>query len=168
MAATQSFDVSTGCDPQEVDNAVNQASKEISQRYDFKGVKVEIEFKREESLINLSAPDDFKVKAVYEVLQTKLIRRNVPVKNIHPGKIEPAGGGTVRQELKLQQGIPTETARAIVKCIKEKKMKKVQAAIQGDQVRISSPSRDALQEVQALLKGEDFGIELEFGNYRSQ
>lgn len=168
MAGTQSFDVSTGCDPQEVDNAVNQARKEISQRYDFKGVKVGLDYKRDDSLIVLTAPDDFKAKAVYEVLQTKLIKRSVPVKNIHPGKIEPAAGGSVRQELKLQQGIPTETARSIVKTIKDRKMKKVQAAIQGDQVRVSSPSRDALQEVIGLLKGQDFGIELEFGNYRSQ
>ncbi|HXI03390.1 MAG TPA: YajQ family cyclic di-GMP-binding protein [Candidatus Saccharimonadales bacterium] len=168
MAPTQSFDVTTGCDLQEVDNAVNQARKEISQRYDFKGVKVEIDFKRDDNLIALSAPDDFKVKAVHEVLQTKMVRRGVPVKNIHAGKIEPGGGGSVRQELKLQQGIPSETARAIVKCIKDRKMKKVQAAIQGDQVRISSPSRDALQEAMGLLKEQDFGIELSFGNYRSQ
>ncbi len=168
MAATQSFDVTTGCDLQEVDNAVNQARKEISQRYDFKGVKAEIEFKREENVINLTAPDDFKVRAVYEVLQTKMVRRGVPVKNVQVGKIEPAGGSTVRQELKLQQGIPTETARAIVKCIKDRKMKKVQASIQGEQVRVSSPSRDELQGVINLLKEEDFGIELSFGNFRSQ
>ncbi len=167
MAATQSFDVTTGCDLQEVDNAINQARKEIAQRYDFKGVKAEIEFKREDNVINLTAPDEFKVKAVYEVLQTKMVRRGVPVKNVQVGKIEPAGGSTVRQELKLQQGIPTETARAIVKCIKDRKMKRVQAPIQGEQVRISSPSRDELQEVINLLKGEDFGIELSFGNYRS-
>jgi uncharacterized protein YajQ (UPF0234 family) len=168
MAPTQSFDITTGCDLQEVDNALNQTRKEITQRYDFKGVHVELEFRRQDNVIRLAAPDEFKLKAVYEALQNKMIRRKVPVKNIHPGKIEPAGGSTVRQELSLQQGIPTETAREIVKRIKERKMKKVQAAIQGEQVRISSPSRDALQSVIELLKEQEFGIELQFGNYRSQ
>ncbi len=168
MAATQSFDVTTGCDLQEVDNAINQARKEISQRYDFKGVKVEIEFRREENLIRMSAPEEFKLKAAYEVLQAKMVRRGVPVKNVQAGKIEQAGGSMVRQELKLQQGIPIETAREIVKVIKDRKMKRVQAAIQGDQVRVSSPSRDELQEVIELHKQQDFGIELSFGNFRSQ
>lgn len=168
MAATQSFDVTTGCDLQEVDNAVNQTIKEVSQRYDFKGVKIGIEFRRADNKIVLLAPDDYKLKAVYEVLQTKMVRRKVPLKNLKPGKVEPAVGSTVRQEIDLQQGIPTETARAIVKFIKDQKMKKVQASIQKDQVRVSSPSRDALQTVIGLLREQDFGMTLNFENYRSQ
>ena len=167
MAATQSFDVTTGCDPQEVDNAVNQTRKEVAQRYDFKGVKAEVDFQRNDNKIVLSAPDDYKLKAMHEILQTKMVRRKVPLKNLKSGKIEPAGGSTVRQEIDLQQGIPTETARAIVKLIKDRKIKKVQASIQKEQVRVSSPSRDDLQNVIELLKKQDFGVELNFGNYRS-
>jgi uncharacterized protein YajQ (UPF0234 family) len=168
MAATQSFDVTTGCDLQEVDNAVNQAMKEILQRFDFKGIKAGIELLRSENQIVLTGPDDFKIKAVWEVLQTKLVRRKVPLRNLTPGEIETAGGGTARQEIALQQGIPIETAREIVKFVKEHKLKKVQVSIQADQVRVSSPSRDELQGVMALLRQHDFGIELSFGNYRSQ
>ncbi len=166
MATTQSFDVTTGCDLQEVDNAVNQAVKEITQRFDFKGLKVGVELLRAENAIVLTGPDEFKVKSIWEVLQTKLVRRKVPLKNLSLEKIETASGGTARQEIKLQQGIPIETAREIVKFIKDRKLKKVQAAIQSDQVRISSPSRDELQGVMALLRQHDFGIELNFGNYR--
>ncbi len=168
MGSTQSFDITTGCDLQEVDNAVNQAVKEITQRYDFKDVKVGIELQKKENQIVLTGPDDFKLRAMWEVLQARMVRRGVPVKNLKPGEIQPAGGSTVRQEITLQQGIPTETARAIVKFIKDQKMKRVQAAIQGEQVRLSSPSRDELQTVMALLKKQDYGMELQFGNYRSQ
>jgi hypothetical protein len=168
MAATQSFDVTTGCDLQEVDNAVNQAMKEIRQRYDFKGANVTIEFKRSENKLIVHAPDEFKLKAAWEVVQEKMIRRKVPVKNLKMGKVTTAGGGTVVQEIELQQGIPIETAREIVKLIKSQKMKKVQSEIQGDQVRISSPSRDDLQTVIGLLREQDFGIELNFGNFRTQ
>ena len=167
MAATQSFVLTTGCDMQEVDNAINQARKEIAQRYDFKGIKVEIDFRRDDHKIVLSAPDDYKLKAAHEILQTKMVRRKVPLKNLKSGTIEPAGGSTVRQEINLQQGIPTETARSIVKFIKDRKMKKVQAAIQKEQIRVSSPSRDDLQTVIQLLKEQDFGVELSFENYRS-
>jgi uncharacterized protein YajQ (UPF0234 family) len=167
MAATQSFDVTTGCDLQEVDNAVNQAMKEIGQRYDFKGANVQIDFKRNENKLVLHAPDEFKMRAAYEVLQEKMIRRKVPVKNLKLGKIVPAGGDTATQDIDLQQGIPIETAREIVKLIKAQKIKKVQAEIQGEQVRISSPSRDDLQLVMRLLREQDFGIELNFGNYRT-
>ncbi len=163
----ESFDVTTGCDLQEVDNAVHQALKEIQQRYDFKGLKVSIEFRREENKLVLAGPDDFKLKAMWEVLQQKLARRGVPLKNLKPGKVEPAQGATARQEISLQQGIPTETARSIVKLIKDRKLKKVQAAIQGDQVRVSSPSRDELQGVIVLLRQQDFGVELRYGNFRS-
>ncbi len=168
MAGKESFDITTGCDLQEVDNAVNQAMKEISQRFDFKGLKVGIEFQRQENKMVLHAPDDFKLKAMMDVLQQKMVRRNVPVRNLQHGKIIPSLGGSVTQEISLQQGIPIETARAIVKLIKDQKLKKMQGEIQGDQVRVSAPSRDDLQKVMAVLREQDFGIELKFGNYRNQ
>ena len=152
---------------QEVDNAVNQAMKEVRQRYDFKGLKVDIEFQRAENKLVLHAPDEYKLAALWEVIQQKMVRRKVPVRNLHLGHVTPAGGGTVTQEVSLQQGLPTETARAIVKFIKEQKIRKLQSEIQGDQVRISSPSRDDLQKVMALLREQDYGVELNFGNYRS-
>ena len=166
MPPTQSFDVTVGCDLQEVYNAVNQARKELAQRYDFKDVKFEIDFRRAENQIVLSTPDEFKLNAIWEVLQSKMVRRGVPPRNLKRNKVEAAAAGTVRQQIDLQQGIPIETAREIVKLIKDQKLKKVQSAIQGDQVRISSPSRDELQGVISLLKGHDFGMELKFGNYR--
>ena len=166
MAANQSFDITTGCDLQEVDNAVNQTMKEINQRYDFKGVKIGIDFKRDEGKLVLTAPDDYKLKASWEILQSKMVRRQVPLKNLKEGSVEPAGGATVRQEITLQQGIPTDKAKEIVKAIKDAKLK-VQASIQADQVRVSGKSRDDLQAVIALLKGKEFGIELQFTNYRS-
>ncbi|MBZ5500383.1 MAG: YajQ family cyclic di-GMP-binding protein [Acidobacteriia bacterium] len=167
MAATQSFDITTGCDLQEVDNAVNQAMKEVRQRYDFKGQKVDIDFQRAENKLVLHAPDEFKLAALWEVIQQKMVRRKVPVRNLHLGNAMPAGGGTIVQEVSLQQGLPSETARAIVKFIKEQKIRKVQSEIQGDQVRVSSPTRDDLQRVMALLREQDYGVELNFGNYRS-
>ena len=167
MPATQSFDVTTGCDLQEVDNALNQARKELGQRYDFKGVNFEIDFRRSDNEIVLSTADDFKLKAIWEVVQSKMVRRGVPLKNLKLGAIEPAAMGTVRQKVALQQGIPTEAAREIVKFLKDRKLKKVQVAIQGDQVRVSSPSRDELQGVIGLLRQQDFGMELKFGNFRS-
>ena len=167
MAATQSFDITTGCDLQEVDNAVNQAMKEIRQRYDFKGLDVNIDFRRSENKLVLRAPDDFKLRAVWDVVQEKMVRRHVPLKNLQHGKALPAAGGTVTEEVNLQQGIPIETARAIVKFIKELRIKKVQAEIQGEQVRITSPSRDDLQTVMHQIKEKDLGVELTFGNYRS-
>jgi cyclic-di-GMP-binding protein len=166
MATQNSFDVSTGADLQEVDNAVNQAMKEIGQRYDFKGTKCAVSLDRTKSELRLEADDEYRLKAVVDVLQSKLVRRGVSLKNVELGKVEPASGGTVRQLGTLTQGIPAETARRIVKVIKDAKLRKVQAAIQGDQVRVSSTSRDDLQEVIRLLKEEDFGIELNFGNYR--
>ena len=168
MASTQSFDITTGCELQEVDNAVNQAMKEIRQRYDFKGLKVDIEFRRDENKLVLRAPDEFKLRAAWDVLQEKMVRRQVPLRNLQHGTPQPAAGGTVVEEVSLQQGIPSETARAIVKFIKEQKLKRVQSEIQGDKVRVSSPSRDDLQTVIRLIKAKDFAIELKFGNYRSQ
>ena len=166
MAATYSFDITSTLDLQEVDNAINQARKELAQRYDFKGSAAAIELDQKENTLTLSAEDAFRLEALWEVLSTRMVRRNVPVKNLKRGEIEPASGGTVRQVITLQMGIPTEAARDIVKHLKEIKMKKVQAAIQGDQVRISSPSKDDLQEAMAALKGQDFGVALQFGNYR--
>jgi cyclic-di-GMP-binding protein len=166
MAQQSSFDVTTGVDMQEVDNAVNQAQKEIAQRYDFKGSKVEIEFKRAESMIILLADGDFKMRALFDVLQTKMIKRNVPVKNLDIGETKPAGGDTVRKEIKLKTALDSDTAKKVAAAIKEAKLKKVQAAIQGDQVRVTSPSKDDLQEAMALLRQKDFGVELKFGNYR--
>jgi uncharacterized protein YajQ (UPF0234 family) len=166
MAQQNSFDVSTGVDLQEVDNAVNQAQKEIAQRYDFKGSKASIDFKRADNAIVLVADDEYKMRALFDVLQAKLIKRGVPVKNLDLGEIRPAGGDTVRREIKLKTALDSDTARKVAAAIKEAKLKKVQAAIQGDQVRVSSPSKDDLQEAIALLRSRDFGVELTFGNYR--
>jgi uncharacterized protein YajQ (UPF0234 family) len=166
MAQQSSFDVTTGVDLQEVDNAVNQAQKEIAQRYDFKGSKAAIDFRRGESLIVLTADDDYKMRALLDVLQGKLIKRNVPVKNLDIGEVKPAGGDTVRREVKLKMALDGDTAKRVAAAIKEAKLRKVQAAIQGDQVRVSSPSKDDLQEAIALLRSKDFGVELKFGNYR--
>jgi uncharacterized protein YajQ (UPF0234 family) len=167
MASAASFDVTSTVDLQEVDNAVNQARKEAAQRYDFKGAKVEIDFRRAENVLILDADDEFKLNALWELLQGRLVRRGVAVKNLKLGDVQRAGGDTVRREITLQQGIPSETAREIVKFLKDRKLKKVQAAIQGDQLRISSPSKDELQGVMQLLREQDFGIALQFGNYRS-
>jgi len=161
-----SFDVTTGVDLQEVDNAVNQTVKEITQRYDFKGTRCTVELDRSENKIKLEADDDFRMKAVLDVLQGKLIKRQVPVKNLDFGDTEEAGGGRARKVIGLKQGISGDTAREIVKDIKAQKMKKVQVAIQGDQLRVSGPSKDALQEVMTFLRAQDYGLELQFGNYR--
>jgi uncharacterized protein YajQ (UPF0234 family) len=161
-----SFDVTSTVDLQEVDNAVNQARKEIGQRYDFKGSKASIDFKRAENVIDLVADDNFKMEAVWEILQTRMVRRGVPTKNLKPSDIEPMAGGLVKRTITLQQGIPTDAAREIVKFIKDQKLRKVQAAIQGDQLRISSPSKDDLQTTIQLLRAKDFGVALQFGNYR--
>lgn len=166
MAAMNSFDVTSTIDLQEVDNAINQARKEIGQRYDFKGSPAAVELDQKNNTLTLTAEDKFKLGAVWEVVQTRMVRRNVPVKNLKPAEIENAAGGTVRQVITLQMGIPTETAREIVKALKDAKMKKVQASIQSDQVRISSPSKDELQAAMQLLRNHDFGIALQFGNYR--
>ena len=165
--AQNSFDVSTGADLQEVDNAVNQAMKEVATRYDFKGTASAIRFDRAAPALTLDAPDDFKLKALYDVLQTKLIRRQVPIRNLDAGPVQPASGGRVRQEVRIKQGIESDTAREIVKTIKAGGFKKVQAQIQGDEVRVTSPSKDELQQVITLLRAKDFGVELKFGNYRS-
>ncbi len=166
MAQLNSFDVTTGVDLQEVDNAVNQAQKEVAQRYDFKGATATIEFKRVEGLLNLHADSDFRMQQLWDVVQTKLIKRQVPVKNLDVGKDISAGGDTVKREIKLKMALDGDTAKKVAAAIKEAKIKKVQAAIQGDQVRISGPDRDDLQQAMTLLRGQDFGVELKFGNYR--
>ena len=166
MAAQSSFDVTSKVDLQEVDNAVNQALKELGQRYDFKGVKFTLDFKRAENLIEIAADDKMHLDAVWDVLQTRMIRRGVPVKNLKPSDIETIGAGRVKRTVTLQQGVPIEAAREVVKYLKDQKLKKVQAAIQGDQLRITSPSKDELQTAIHLLRSHDFGVELQFGNYR--
>ena len=166
MANPASFDITSGVDLQEVDNAVNQARKEVAQRYDFKGSKASIDFNRAENSISLTADDEFKMTALWEILQSRLVRRGVPTKNLTPGELERAANDTVRRVITLQQGIPAEAAREIVKFLKERKLKKVQAAIQADQLRVSSPSKDELQEAMRVLREHDFGVALQFGNYR--
>lgn len=161
-----SFDVTSGVDLQEVDNAVNQARKEIAQRFDFKGSKAAIDFDRHAATLTLTADDEFKMQALWEVVETRLVRRKVPLKNVKRGDLERGANDTVRRVITLQQGVPTDASREIVKFIKDRKLRKVQATIQGDQLRIASPSRDELQQVIALLRQQDFGVELNFGNYR--
>jgi uncharacterized protein YajQ (UPF0234 family) len=166
MATQCSFDITSNVDLQEVDNALNQARKEVAQRYDFKGAKASIDFDAKESKLVLAAEDEFKVNALWEIVSTRLVRRNVPVKNLNRGAAVPAANSTVRQEIALQQGIPSDTAKNIIKYLKDAKLKKVQASIQGDQLRITSGSKDDLQEVMRLLREQDFGVALQFGNYR--
>ncbi|MEO8192284.1 MAG: YajQ family cyclic di-GMP-binding protein [Gemmatimonadales bacterium] len=166
MASQSSFDVTTGVDLQEVDNAVNQSQKEISQRYDFKGSVATIEFSRTEGTLDLTAESEYRMDALFDVLQSKLIKRSVPVKNLDIGDVKPAGGDKVTRQIKLKMALDGDTAKRVSAAIKEAKLKKVQAAIQGDQVRVSSPSKDELQEAMGLLRGKDFGVELKFGNYR--
>lgn len=161
-----SFDIVSKIDLAEVNNAIHQARKEIQTRFDLKNSKSEIQLNEKDQKILLASQDEFKLKAVTEVLELKLIKRKVPLKGLTFGPVTPAAGSSVRQEIAIQQGIPIEKAREIVKRIKESKLK-VQASIQADQVRVSSKSRDALQEVLHLLREEDFGIDMQFTNYRS-
>jgi cyclic-di-GMP-binding protein len=166
MATPVSFDITSGVDLQEVDNAVNQARKEVAQRYDFKGSRAAIDLNRTDNTLVLTADDEFKMNALWEILQGRLVRRGVPVKNFTPGTIERAANDTVKRVVALQQGIPTEAAKEIVKFLKDKKLKKVQASIQADQVRVTSSSKDDLQEAIRVLREHDFGVALQFGNYR--
>jgi uncharacterized protein YajQ (UPF0234 family) len=166
MPQSASFDVTTGVDLQEVDNAVNQAQKEVAQRYDFKGSRATIEFKRAEEMLLLAADSDFQMNALFDIVQSKLIKRGVPVKNLDVGEIKQAGGDMVRREIKLKTALDSDTAKKVAAAIKDAKLKKVQASIQGDQVRVTSPSKDDLQDAIALLRKGDFGVELKFGNYR--
>ncbi len=166
MAKDETFDITTGADLQEVDNAINQARKEISTRFDFKNVLAEIEWDKTKAEVTVHTTDEYKLDAIWQVLTQRFIARNVPLKNLVRGTIEQAAQSSVRQRITLTQAIESDVARKIVKDIKEQKYKKVQASVQGDAVRIASPSRDELQQVIAQLKANDYGIELKFGNYR--
>ena len=167
MASQASFDITSGVDLQEVDNAVNQAKKEVAQRYDFKGSRASVDLNRAENAITIVADDEFKLNALWEIVQGRMVRRGVPTKNLTPGEVERAANDTVKRVITLQQGIPTDAAKAIVQFLKDRKMKKVQAAIMADQVRVSSGSKDELQEAMRVLREHDFGVALQFGNYRS-
>ncbi len=164
MAKDNSFDIVSKTDYAEVTNAINQTTKEVSQRFDFKGSKATVELQEKDLL--LSAEDDMKLRNMNDILQGKLVKRGVSVKALDYQKVEPAAGGTVRQVVKVQQGIPIDKAKEIVKFIKDGKYK-VQASIQGETVRVSGKDRDTLQEVIAALKAKDFGIDMQFDNYRS-
>ncbi len=166
MAAQLSFDITSPVDFQEVDNALNQARKEVGQRYDFKGAKTDIILSTTDKTLTLMADDEFKMNALWEIVQTRLVRRNVPLKNFKDTTSEAAAGSSVRRVIPIQEGIPIEAAREIVKFLKDHKLRRVQGSIQGDQVRVTSPSRDDLQDAIRALKGHDFGVALSFGNYR--
>lgn len=160
------FDVVSKVELPEVSNAIQQTIKELQQRYDLKDSKSSIELNEKDHKLTLQSQDEFKLRAVLDILQQKLVKRHVPLKALTYGVVQPAAGSSVRQEISLQQGIPIEKAREIVKVIKDSK-KKVQASIQGDLVRVSGKDRDTLQEIIVLLKAADFGIDMQFTNYRS-
>jgi hypothetical protein len=160
------FDIVSKIEIPEVSNAIQQALKEIQQRYDLKNTHSSIELNEKDHKILMASADEFKLRAVVEILEQKLVKRHVPLKGLTFGTVTPAAGSSVRQEISLQQGIPIEKAREIVKAIKDSK-KKVQASIQGDLVRVAGKDRDTLQDIIALLRGSDFGIDMQFTNYRS-
>ena len=166
MADTSSFDVTSTIDFAEVDNALNQARKEVGQRYDFKGARADIDLSAAEKTLTLTTDDEMKMNALWEILATRLAKRGVAVKNFKVGDPESAAGGALRCVIEIQQGIPIEAAKEIVKYLKDQKLKKVQATIQSDQVRVSSPSKDELQDAMRALREHDFGVALQFGNYR--
>jgi hypothetical protein len=164
--AVNSFDIVSKIDLQEVNNAIHQAEKDLGTRYDLKNSKSSIELDQQNQKITLRSQDDFTLRAVSEILDQKLVKRGVPLKGLNRGNIQEAAGSTVTQEITLQQGIPMEHARQIVKLIKDKKLK-VQSSIQGDQVRVSGKNRDDLQAVIAFLKQQTFDIDMQFTNYRT-
>ncbi len=165
MASENSFDIVSKVDLQEVSNAIQTALKEVHTRFDLKDSKSDIKMEGKDDLI-LTSVDEYKLKAVTDILQSKLVKRGVPIKNMTFGTVEAAAGSTVRQKVTMQQGIPIEKAKEIVRLIKDSK-KKAQASIQGDTVRVSAKDRDTLQEIIAMLRGRDLGIELQFTNYRN-
>jgi uncharacterized protein YajQ (UPF0234 family) len=167
MAQQNTFDIVSKVDMAEVKNAVNQATKEVSQRFDFKGTNSTITLEEKDHRIALATASEFTLRSLTEVLKEKLVRRGVSLKALTFGNVEPAAKDTVRQTVDLQQGIPMEKAREVVKFIKDTRLK-VQASINGDFVRVSGKDRDTLQEVIAKLKAKDFGIDMQFTNYRSQ
>jgi cyclic-di-GMP-binding protein len=166
MASENSFDIVSKVDLQEVRNAIDQATKEVRTRFDLKDSRSEIRLDESDNAIHLASADAYKLEAVTEILRQKLVKRGVSLKALTFGTVEPAAGSTVRQTITLQQGIAGEKAKEIVRIIKDSK-KRVQASIQGDTVRVSGKDRDALQEVIALLRGRDLGIDMQFTNYRS-
>jgi uncharacterized protein YajQ (UPF0234 family) len=161
-----SFDIASKIDLNEVNNAIHQTLKEVQTRYDLKNSKSQIELNQKDRKILLACQDEFKLRAVTEILEFKLVKRGVPLKGLSYGEVIPAAGSSVRQEVSIQQGIPIEKAREIVKRIKDSKIR-VQASIQGDLVRVSGKSRDLLQEVIHLLRQQDFGVDVQFTNYRT-
>ena len=165
MGDTSSFDVTSTVDMQEMKNAVDQTTKEISQRYDFKGSKTELTLKEKERELIVLSDDDYKLNAVLDIIKGKCIKRNVSLKGLTFGKVEEALGGTVRQTITIQSGLPEDKAKAITKSIKEGKFK-AQGQIQGEQVRVQSKSKDELQAVMKYLKDQDFDVDLQFENYR--
>lgn len=165
MASDNSFDIVSKVDLQEVSNAIQNALKEVHTRFDLKDSKSDIQLEGKDAII-VSSANETNLKSVNDILQNKMVKRNVPIKAFTYGVVEPAAGSTVRQKITMQQGIPTEKAKEIVKVIKDSK-KKVQASIQGDTVRVSGKDRDSLQEIIALLRGKDFGIDMQFTNYRN-
>ena len=165
MAATFSFDVISTVDMQEVKNAVDQTLKELGQRFDFKGSKSTLTLKEKDNILEVISDDDYKLKAVLDILKTKCIKRNVSLKALDYGKVEESLGGTVRQNITIQSGIIDEKAKTIIKSIKENKFK-AQVQIQGDQIRIQSKNKDELQSIISFLKQQEFGIDLQFENYR--
>ncbi|MGB7209791.1 MAG: YajQ family cyclic di-GMP-binding protein [Pyrinomonadaceae bacterium] len=164
MAKENSFDIVSKTDYAELTNALNQTSKEISQRFDFKGSSAKVELKEKD--LELTAEDDTRLRNMNDILQGKILKRGISLKALDYQKVEPAAGGTVRQLVKVQQGIPIDKAKEVVKFIKDSKLK-VQASIQGETVRVSGKDRDTLQDVMAKLKAKDFGIDMTFDNYRS-
>ena len=166
MPPASSFDITSTIDFQEVDNALNQARKEVGQRYDFKGAKAEIDLNAAEKTLTLVADDEMKMNALWEIVQTRLVRRGVAIKNFKAPESDAAAGGAVKRVIPIQQGIPIEAAKEIVKFLKDQKLRKVQASIQADQVRVTSPSKDELQDTMRQLREHDFGVALQFGNYR--
>lgn len=165
MADEHSFDIACKVDMQEIVNAITQTKKEITQRFDFKGSKSALELDRDKGIITVTSDDEFKLKSVLDILQGRLVKRSIPLKTLTYGKIEPAAGSTVRQIITVQQGVPTEKAKEIVKVIKDTKIR-VTAEIQKDQVRVRSKKIDELQTIIGILKEKDFGIHIEFINYR--
>jgi uncharacterized protein YajQ (UPF0234 family) len=166
MPKDESFDITTGCDPQEVDNAVNQALRELTGRYDFKGATVEVNFDRAANTISIHTDDEYKLQSIWDTLVTRMVSRKVPVENLRRKDMEQAAAGTVRQTVTLVQGIDSDTAKKISQFVRDQKLKNVKAAIQGDAVRVTGPSRDDLQAAMAAIKANDWGMELDFGNYR--
>ncbi len=165
MAQQNSFDIVSQIDFQEVDNALNQATKEVTQRYDFKGIATTLEFNQKEKQLVVSTGDDFHLKSAIDILQTKLIKRGIPLKSLQYGKVEEATGSSVRQVITLQVGIDKENAKTVVKLIKETKLR-VQAQIMDDQIRVSGKDKDDLQTVMTMLRSRDFPFAMQFVNYR--